>query len=290
MAISFIAAYENETPAASPSVSISCSSGDLLIWQIINDASAYTITLPSGFTQRAFLESSYDTARMCVATKIADGSETTITGSLSTDAIASVLVFRGVDPTTPLDVSVVSEVGTSSTSPFSHNQSITPTTNGAMIVGLAGWDVNATTNTVSGAFSGGSLLWSLAINTDQSSGYRHQSSGYASQSTAGSVSVTATGTAAGLGGAVMLVVMALRPESAAATIAQHSFRFFNDDGGESAATAKANINTNINLAANDVARIRMLIDANLDPAGKNFRLEFRHKPSGGSFGPWEKVN
>lgn len=74
------------------------------------------------------------------------------------------------------------------------------------------------------------------------------------------------------------------------TLTQHSFRFFNDDGSESAATAKGNLNTNVNLSAGDIARIRLLLDATGDPTGKQFQLEYRRKPSGGSFGPWTKVN
>ena len=74
------------------------------------------------------------------------------------------------------------------------------------------------------------------------------------------------------------------------TLNQYSFRFFNDDGSESGSTTKAALNTNINLSVNDVARIRFLIDATGDPSGKQFQLEYRKKPSGGSFGSWTKVN
>lgn len=89
-------------------------------------------------------------------------------------------------------------------------------------------------------------------------------------------------------GSLVALVIDQTPETG--TLAQHSFRFFNDDGSESASTAKAALNTNVNLAANDVARIRFLIDATGDAAGKKFQLEYRKKPSGGSFGPWTEVN
>lgn len=86
-----------------------------------------------------------------------------------------------------------------------------------------------------------------------------------------------------------IVALVLRQTSASA-INQHSFRFFNDDGSESAATAKGNLNTNVTLSAEDVTRIRFLLDATSDPMGKQFQLEYRRKPSGGSFGDWIKVN
>lgn len=70
---------------------------------------------------------------------------------------------------------------------------------------------------------------------------------------------------------------------------QEGFRFRNDDGSESAATWKANQDTNITLAADTAARLRMLVNATGDPASKNYQLEYRHKPSGGSFGSWKKV-
>ena len=88
-------------------------------------------------------------------------------------------------------------------------------------------------------------------------------------------------------GALGAIVIAQASETG--TLNQHSFRFFNDDGSESAATAKAAINTNINLSANDVARIRFLIDATNDPTTRKFQLEYRKKPSGCSFGPWAEV-
>lgn len=86
-----------------------------------------------------------------------------------------------------------------------------------------------------------------------------------------------------------VVAISLRASAVTASLNQHSFRFFNDDGSESAATVKAAINTNINLSANDVARVRFLVDSTGDAPATNFTLEYRKKPSGGSFGPWLEV-
>jgi hypothetical protein len=74
-----------------------------------------------------------------------------------------------------------------------------------------------------------------------------------------------------------------------ATLTQHSFRFYDDDGSESASTALAAENTALNLSPGATARLRFLIDADGDPDGKQFQVEYRKKPSGGTFGNWTKV-
>jgi hypothetical protein len=74
-----------------------------------------------------------------------------------------------------------------------------------------------------------------------------------------------------------------------ATIEQEGFRFRNDDGSESAATWKANQDTNITLAVNTAFRLRELLNAIGDPASISAQLEVRYKPSGGAFGSYVKV-
>jgi hypothetical protein len=78
--------------------------------------------------------------------------------------------------------------------------------------------------------------------------------------------------------------------SSAASIEQEGFRFRNDDGSETTATWKANQDVNITAAADTAARLRMLLNATGDPASIGAQLEYRHKPSGGSFGSWLKAN
>ena len=69
---------------------------------------------------------------------------------------------------------------------------------------------------------------------------------------------------------------------------QYAFRFRNDDGDETSTGASyaAAENTNINLTPGSKTRIRIGINATGDPTSKQFQLEYRHKPSGGSFGDW----
>lgn len=72
-------------------------------------------------------------------------------------------------------------------------------------------------------------------------------------------------------------------------LTQYAFRFRNDDGSESAATYAAAENINLTTLPGEKIRIRIGIDALSDPSSKQFKLEYRHKPSGGSFGAWRAV-
>ena len=74
------------------------------------------------------------------------------------------------------------------------------------------------------------------------------------------------------------------------SIEQEGFRFRNDDGSESAATWKANQDTNITLAADTAFRLRCLLKATGNPDSINAQAEARVKPSGGAFGAWGKIN
>ena len=74
-----------------------------------------------------------------------------------------------------------------------------------------------------------------------------------------------------------------------ATIDQEGFRFRNDDGGETTATWKAEQDINITLQSDTAFRLRVLLNPTLDPDSMDFQLEYRYKPSGGSFYEWYKI-
>ncbi len=61
----------------------------------------------------------------------------------------------------------------------------------------------------------------------------------------------------------------------AVTQEQEGFRFYNDDGSESAATALAAQDTNSSLAPDTPKRLRMLINAAGDPPSSAYKLQFR---------------
>lgn len=71
----------------------------------------------------------------------------------------------------------------------------------------------------------------------------------------------------------------------AASLEQEGFRWRADDGDEDEATWLAAQDTSINLSAGDKARIRFIINSNLDYKGAAFQLEYK-KPSESV---WQKV-
>lgn len=75
-----------------------------------------------------------------------------------------------------------------------------------------------------------------------------------------------------------------------ATLTQSAYRFLNDDGSESTATFMAAINTPASLAPGATLRIRLQIDSTNNADARQFKLQYRQKPSGGSFGEWADVN
>jgi hypothetical protein len=58
------------------------------------------------------------------------------------------------------------------------------------------------------------------------------------------------------------------------TLDQKVYRYFNDDGSESASTAMAAQNVDVTVSPGGVFRIRFGIQATGDPTGKQFRLEY----------------
>jgi hypothetical protein len=70
-------------------------------------------------------------------------------------------------------------------------------------------------------------------------------------------------------------------------LTQEGFRFRDDDGSETTATWLASQDTPVTRAKNTPTRLRVLVDAASDPAGKAFQLEYR---VAGSSDPWTKVN
>lgn len=72
---------------------------------------------------------------------------------------------------------------------------------------------------------------------------------------------------------------------AVATLDQEGFRWRNDDGSESSATWKAAQDTDVTLASNASARLRVLVNTTLDADAKTFELQYRKVGATG----WNKV-
>ena len=207
--------WEQETSGASISITVSgIQENDYVLLYIINDANVGPgITWPSGFTQIATEASTFDAARMAVAGKFAAGGETSFALSSGDAAfIAGCSVFRGVNTTTPLDVTTVTSVSTGEASPFDGSATIVPASNNNMLVLISGFDINGDANAISASVTGGGLSWSTFFGVDQAPGYMHIGSSYATQATAGSITATATGAAEGFSAAVPLILLSLRPQ------------------------------------------------------------------------------
>lgn len=206
----------------------------------------------------------------------ATGSQTlawTFPSTVTYGNLITVVFYKGTDTTSPIRSNANAEQVTGSPITIS---SLTVESNDMTVGGVSAHNSTVAVN--------GNSQTSIAINgpePKQGSVYL----GVAEKAASSSWAASWTGDA--YAGAVAIVI---KPTAETGTLTQHSFRFFNDDGSESAATAKAALNTNVNLSANDVARIRFLIDATNDPTARKFQLEYRKKPSGGSFGPWTEVN
>lgn len=88
----------------------------------------------------------------------------------------------------------------------------------------------------------------------------------------GNVVSTVSGTGSNGMGSTSAIMVALKPP-AALTIEQEGFRWRNDDGNESAATWKANQDTDLSAAAESTARLRIILNGTGDPTAKDFLLE-----------------
>lgn len=245
-------------------------------WDATNAAADFTATLGGSSLQSVNFSPATSTGSWdCYARLLVNpptGSQTfawSVERSPTYGNIFTIVFYRGVDTTSPIAASAGLDGSGSSPSITGLSYST-----GDMMVGGIMSDDNAPVVTDSSQTE-------LA-----STGPSAKGGGYLAVAEKASTGAFYTSSVISTGGLVAMVIRALTETG---TLNQHSFRFFNDDGSESAATAKAAINTNINLSANDVARIRFLIDATNDPTTRKFQLEYRKKPSGGSFGPWTEV-
>jgi hypothetical protein len=69
-------------------------------------------------------------------------------------------------------------------------------------------------------------------------------------------------------------IQAISLKGIVAPLDQKVYRYFNDDGSESASTAMAAQNVDVTVSPGGVFRIRFGIQATGDPTGKQFRLEY----------------
>jgi len=185
--IEHIATHVSTLDNTTQSVSVTCQADDYMICSMTTDQSL-TVTLPTGFVERINQECTADGMRFVVGTKWATGAESTITATTGAGGYSTftLSIFRGVDPTTPLDITVAGNLTNGANSlPYTATKSVTPVTTNTTIVTLAGWDLvyYLHADTVTTVFSdnlAANLQWTTAANTNNSWSYKVKSAvGYA---------------------------------------------------------------------------------------------------------------
>jgi hypothetical protein len=218
------AIWTNSTFATSLVISSAPVAGDFLIAYAVSDSGDLGIsTWPSGFTQRAIQYCTFDSQRIQVATKIADGTEGNITLTSNDSIIGGIIAYANIDQTTPLDVAVVvANDNTADAAPWTIAGSITPVTNGATIVAIAAYDQQGATTQTTTAADTGALSWTtLASQVSAPSAWAMVGVAEAVQATAAATTVTLTGTTGSTENAGRtLVLLALRPAAAPDPIAR----------------------------------------------------------------------
>lgn len=172
--------------------------------------------------------------------------------------------WSGGDTTAPLDQST-GQVQSGTSAPSS--SAVTPGANGELIVSSM-QDVSVGSVTITPESS--------AI--ENLGGTDGTCSQYEVQTTAASI---AGDFSLGASRDTLCIVRTYKVAGASATLEQEGFRWYEDNGSESAASAAANQDTNITAAAGATKRLRMLVNATGDPATKQFKLQW--KKSGGSW-------
>ena len=194
--------------AASPlSITTSPTAGRTLLGVFVTDTSATETfsggTLPAGFSGESAITTTIDS--MCLIYVIKDsasGSEGALSFALASGAtmVGCVIEIDGLD-TTKLDVSPPAWAtnNTANASPWTATaNSITPVSNGALILAVMGSDETTGSHDAVHTFSGGGLTWTTVADlADNSNGFRQLAVGVATQSTAAAITVSGTGTIAG---------------------------------------------------------------------------------------------
>lgn len=275
MSITFLGSWKNETTASPLNITISpaLAADDFIVAVAATDGGGDTMGGSAPLSTIDVRTSTADAQTSYTAAGKVTGALSLVTLTAAPNAcIGGVVAFSGVHKTDPFDAATVS--GGSSAAGTVFQLTITTVTPNTMLVFPIGFDTQSTTSPTvvpSDNVSGG-LTWGyMPIDT---ASFQHAGIAYANMPVPGTVTVTLTITNAinaGWGGSLL----ALKSDGPVATAEQKSFRFRNDDGSETSATWKANLNTPIALAAGTTARLRFLIATVLDRASVGYQLEYK---------------
>jgi len=213
-----ITAWKQDTAGASINVATSLALHDVAVAWAVSDSGVTSMTALTGFSAWTTVQNTKDGQTIAIAIKTdCDGTEGTVAIAANNNIIGGILGISGMDNTTQPDVAAgTGNDNLGSASPWSQAaSSITPATNGALIVALFGSDItagSATPPTVVFTNSGTGLTWTnQAVSND--GGFRQATIGTATQATAAAITVTGTGTLGGATAGPSIIVVALRPSA-----------------------------------------------------------------------------
>ena len=220
MAITFNVIATNSTPAHPLSINPGATADDVLIASVVTDTGAVNSWAISGFDQLDHRITSVDgSSHGTLRKKDATGSEggLNITNDISAAMIGFIMALSGADNTTPEDVAIQAATdNTGEGSPWIIDVSITPVTDGCMIVAIMNSDVAGAANAVHSFSTVSGTTGAWTVRADLNSGYYNIAVATAPQTTAGAITVRGTGTLGGYVAAQTMVLMAIRPAAGGA--------------------------------------------------------------------------
>lgn len=197
------------------------------------------------------------------------------TATGSANLAGFVAAYRGAKTTSSPIHKVATASGTGTAVSVDLSGANAPTVNGCKILLIV--TVDGEVNTLS-AYAGGSLTW--AEDSEQAEGtasFKGIALASADQTTAAGLTITATISASTTWNAIAI---ALEP-APSYSVEQEGYRFRADDGSETSATWLAAQDIDIARALALNTRLRMLLNATLDPPTTQYQLEY--KQNSGSY-------
>lgn len=280
--VAIYSAADASSSSAVPSVSVTYALHDralvLVMWGSSGGSSVSTITdgtntyqaLPSPGNVATFDTSGPAAFQVFECLDCAAGSPT-VTGTLSAafgSRAAYVIRCTGTSNAGAAQaVATAWQQNAAATTDAVTSGNATPSSQPAFVVGLAVDGFGNTLTSGTGWTNGGA-----GTTADSTFGI---SSRFEYKSVASTSALGATWTVSSATNSIVSFTVVITDGGPAPTREQYRYRFRNDDGSESAATSLAAENTAVSSAAGVAVRLRVGIDATLDPAAATYQLEYK---------------
>lgn len=281
MAVTYNAESQNTTPANPISITPGATADDVILIVTVTDA----LATPSALTNFDILvdqDTTSDNQTLAVyRKKDASGSEGALSVGSNQAMICLSATFSGVNNTTPEDVTaVVQNNNTATASPWTISASITPVTDGCMIVAIMASDTTSSVDAAHTFATTSGTTGSWTNQNDINSGFYNVAIATCTQTTAEAITVEGTGTAGGASAGRSIALIALRPADSS-SVDQSAFRFGEDDANEASHTWTEAENTNITATDSQTKLLRVQVEASGDPLSYSYTLRYQKNGSGG---------